>query len=73
VPPDVTKEETYSLTYEILLGEKVNIRLIKLLNMMTGDRGTCEMTLQGYTQPDLECGRLDRKTTQFPKQTNKMA
>lgn len=31
------------------------------------------MTLQGYTQPDPEGGKLNRKVTQFHKQANKMA
>ena len=61
------------ITYEIFLGKRVNLSLIKPPNIITGGGGIYLMTLQGYTQPDPECGKLDRKVTSFHKQANKMA
>ena len=51
------------ITYEIFLGKGVNISLIELPNVITGGGGIYLMTLQGYTQPDPEGGKLDRKVT----------
>ena len=41
----------------------MNISLIELPNVITGGGGIYLMTLQGYTQPDPEGGKLDRKVT----------
>lgn len=51
------------ITYEVFLGKRVNISLTKLPNIIAGGGGIYLMTLQGYTQPDPEGGKLNRKVT----------